>query len=193
MLRQENVLSPGELTFDKPSAMMLSFLSKQYGLSQPINQTNNFVVFPEYFGGAQMKNRAKFLQQTQPHRRPKTHYDSTGIASILSNPDSEPPDAPAPRIMPKTRPEAKEPSPIPAGPQSVSDILRNAECYRHEDIEALRLSEDNLSQINKKIGEREATIARIECELRQLEGVKADVCFEIIGLVFMSSFHHSPC
>jgi len=48
MLEREQV-QPHQLGYDKPSPKFLGFLRKHFGLSDFIPQTNNFVVFEQYF------------------------------------------------------------------------------------------------------------------------------------------------
>lgn len=40
---------PHTLGYDKPTSLFLSFLSKHYGLNYFVPQTNNFVVYTNYF------------------------------------------------------------------------------------------------------------------------------------------------
>jgi alpha-tubulin N-acetyltransferase 1 len=40
---------PHTLGYDKPTSLFLSFLRKHYGLRTFVPQTNNFVVFTNYF------------------------------------------------------------------------------------------------------------------------------------------------
>ncbi len=48
MLEKEHAM-PHILAYDKPSEMFLRFLRKHYGLNHYVPQTNNFVVFTNYF------------------------------------------------------------------------------------------------------------------------------------------------
>jgi len=48
MLERES-LAASAIAIDKPSESLLSFLSKHYGLANPIWQSTNFVVYPEFF------------------------------------------------------------------------------------------------------------------------------------------------
>ncbi|ETN85004.1 hypothetical protein NECAME_01566 [Necator americanus] len=50
MLREEST-SAAAVAIDRPSDAFLQFLSKFYGLSKPVWQSTNFVVFPEFFEG----------------------------------------------------------------------------------------------------------------------------------------------
>lgn len=48
MLEKENKI-PAQLAIDRPSQKFLKFLQKHYGLSRYISQSNNFVIFDQYF------------------------------------------------------------------------------------------------------------------------------------------------
>jgi alpha-tubulin N-acetyltransferase 1 len=48
MLKGENI-RPEKLGYDRPSIKLLSFLKKHYGLSNYDTQSNNFVVYRDYF------------------------------------------------------------------------------------------------------------------------------------------------
>ena len=48
MLENENI-NPDKLAYDRPSNKFTSFLKKHYNLSNYIQQTNNFLVFNDYF------------------------------------------------------------------------------------------------------------------------------------------------
>jgi len=48
MLEQENVAASA-VAIDKPSESLLAFLAKHYGLTNPIWQNTNFVVYPQFF------------------------------------------------------------------------------------------------------------------------------------------------
>ncbi|VDM76587.1 unnamed protein product [Strongylus vulgaris] len=67
MLRQEST-SPNAIAIDRPSDAFLQFLSKYYGLSKPVWQATNFVVFPEFFEG----------------RKPVNGYDKSGHSAARS-------------------------------------------------------------------------------------------------------------
>lgn len=41
--------NPKELAYDRPSPKLISFLKKHYGLTNFIKQSNNFIVFNEFF------------------------------------------------------------------------------------------------------------------------------------------------
>lgn len=49
MMLTQCKISPAKIAYDKPSAKLLGFLWKHYGLSWYIPQNNNFVVFSAYF------------------------------------------------------------------------------------------------------------------------------------------------
>jgi GNAT superfamily N-acetyltransferase len=48
MLTEESVV-PAKLAYDRPSPKLIAFLRKHFGLSKYVPQTNNFVVFSQYF------------------------------------------------------------------------------------------------------------------------------------------------
>ncbi|CAG8594697.1 6611_t:CDS:2 [Funneliformis mosseae] len=48
MLKNEQVINPCKLAFDRPSDKFRSFLKKHYNLENFVQQPNNFVVFDEY-------------------------------------------------------------------------------------------------------------------------------------------------
>ena len=48
MLQEEESI-PSRIPYDRPSHKLLAFLEKHYGLSQPIRQNNNYIVFPSFF------------------------------------------------------------------------------------------------------------------------------------------------
>ena len=48
VLSNEN-LKPAKMGYDRPSNKLLGFLRKHYGLANYTPQSNNFVVFQEYF------------------------------------------------------------------------------------------------------------------------------------------------
>lgn len=49
MMIKHYQISPAKIAYDKPSAKLLGFLRKHYGLSWFTPQNNNFVVFSVYF------------------------------------------------------------------------------------------------------------------------------------------------
>ncbi|CAI2177600.1 13203_t:CDS:2 [Funneliformis geosporum] len=48
MLKNEQIINPCKLAFDRPSDKFRSFLKKHYNLENFVQQPNNFVVFDEY-------------------------------------------------------------------------------------------------------------------------------------------------
>ena len=60
MLRNENV-EPRMIAIDRPSTLCLGFMKKHFGLENFVPQTNNYVVFDDYFMArkAQQKNISK--------------------------------------------------------------------------------------------------------------------------------------
>ncbi|KAL9656738.1 hypothetical protein ABK040_003005 [Willaertia magna] len=59
VLREENV-TPEKLAYDRPSIKLISFLRKHYGLADYIPQSNNFVVFKQYFTKGENKHYSAF-------------------------------------------------------------------------------------------------------------------------------------
>jgi alpha-tubulin N-acetyltransferase 1 len=55
MLANEGV-KPHELGYDRPSPKLLGFLRKHYHLANYVPQTNNYVVFSDYFERHELKN-----------------------------------------------------------------------------------------------------------------------------------------
>lgn len=53
---------PEHLAIDSPSEKCVQFLKKHYGLNNPIQQTNNYVVFPGFF-----ENRPSFIRKHHMH------------------------------------------------------------------------------------------------------------------------------
>ena len=48
MMEHENI-SAGKMAYDRPSPKLLSFLAKHFNLKVYSPQTNNFVVYNDYF------------------------------------------------------------------------------------------------------------------------------------------------
>ena len=55
MLNYKNI-EPGELAYDRPTLRFLSFLKRNYGLENFINQENNFTIFDEFFESDRIRN-----------------------------------------------------------------------------------------------------------------------------------------
>jgi GNAT superfamily N-acetyltransferase len=49
MMESERVEEPCEVPLDNPSVTLLQFLSKKFGLDDPVWQNTNYVVFPKLF------------------------------------------------------------------------------------------------------------------------------------------------
>eukprot|EP00041_Stephanoeca_diplocostata_P002034 m.22870 g.22870 ORF g.22870 m.22870 type:complete len:244 (-) comp12823_c0_seq2:74-805(-) len=49
MTKREGIASPVQLAIDRPSHKFTSFLEKHFGLRNPLQQSNNFVVFKGFF------------------------------------------------------------------------------------------------------------------------------------------------
>ena len=69
MLATEGV-RPEKLGYDRPSGKLLSFLSKHYGLKRYVPQSNNFVVFSQYWESpqAQLKTSSHGFSDPLPMR-----------------------------------------------------------------------------------------------------------------------------
>jgi len=52
---------PWQLAYDRPSPKLISFMAKHYALKSFMPQTNNYVVFDEYFNN---NSSGKLQQQT---------------------------------------------------------------------------------------------------------------------------------
>ena len=80
VLARENV-RPHKLAYDRPSIKYRNFLQKFYGLSQYVEQNNNFVVFDDYFeekSSAALPTTAKFHDAISPNLT-KTTMMSTAL------------------------------------------------------------------------------------------------------------------
>jgi len=51
MLSEEKV-RPEKLAYDRPSPKLIGFLRKHYGLADYVSQSNNFVIFKQYFSSS---------------------------------------------------------------------------------------------------------------------------------------------
>ena len=49
MLRGEGGPHPAKLAYDRPSTKLIGFLAKHYGLKNYVPQTNNYIVFNQYW------------------------------------------------------------------------------------------------------------------------------------------------
>ena len=71
MLEAECV-APQQLAYDRPSPKLIGFMAKHYNLSRFVPQTNNYVVFDQYFHGQpQQANRGKESVSSRPLTREK--------------------------------------------------------------------------------------------------------------------------
>jgi alpha-tubulin N-acetyltransferase 1 len=48
MLEYEQTV-PARLAYDRPSPLLINFMSKHFGLKSFVPQNNNYVIFDEYF------------------------------------------------------------------------------------------------------------------------------------------------
>ncbi|VDM32639.1 unnamed protein product, partial [Hydatigera taeniaeformis] len=83
MLREEGLVAT-DLPIDSPSPKMLSFMKKHYNQDHPIRQSNNFVVFPDFFLHAS-------LFEVPRHRSSRGSLPSSLSVSLHSSRISNPP------------------------------------------------------------------------------------------------------
>lgn len=74
MLRSENV-EPRMIAIDRPSKLCLSFMKKHFGLENFVPQTNNYVVFDDYF--MDRNREAKAVSKT-PTKSPRPSLEMSG-------------------------------------------------------------------------------------------------------------------
>ncbi len=149
MLEREKV-HPARLGYDRPSPKLLAFLKKHFGLVSYIPQSNNFVVYNEYFSSASSK--------------PLPIHSAPSVPVISTMPKEEAKvKAPAPLpVRPIQRETVKEPRLCEAKrsvPASESKPTRS-----HPDERQVAMSYFSIRAMcgRKKIG-------RTEDELRQLQ------------------------
>jgi alpha-tubulin N-acetyltransferase 1 len=97
MLEREGV-RPHQLAYDRPSPKFVGFLRKHFGLSDFVPQTNNFVVYEQYFSGA----------STSQPRAPPTNERRTA----------------APMMPADRRAADAEPIPHPTGPPQPMPLMQ---------------------------------------------------------------------
>ena len=102
MLSYQNV-HPAELGIDRPSPKFLAFMKKHFGLSDYIPQTNNFVVYNQYFEIAKPlgRNRYGVAKEAQP---PVVRQSQAMTAPVSST--TAPKVAPVPLTVPQPSPVA---------------------------------------------------------------------------------------
>ncbi|OHT06814.1 hypothetical protein TRFO_25123 [Tritrichomonas foetus] len=66
-------LEMAQIPIDRPSNLCLSFMAKHFGLRNPINQANNFVVFDEYFADDGKQHELPVALQFGL-KRPRTNF-----------------------------------------------------------------------------------------------------------------------
>lgn len=118
MLSKER-LRPEQLAFDRPSPKFLAFLQKHFGLAHFRQQSNNFVVFDEYFEGDDA-GRARAPCGTLGRREANGYFTDdgqTGCGGILPLGMARPQDGP--------RTGAVAPAPTP-GRTAGLDLGENA-------------------------------------------------------------------
>eukprot|EP00474_Spongospora_subterranea_P001065 CRZ01523.1 hypothetical protein [Spongospora subterranea] len=172
MLNQEKLASPGQMAFDKPSSNAFSFLAGCFNLHQTIEQSNNFVIFSEFFPGTKPMLLGKHVRRAH-QTVAKSHYDSSLVASLLSSGsgimqpsihDSRQHDLATvdeSSMIKLSTSECCPPSPVQEGKQESSKSS--------EDMELLKTTEENLRFINRKIEEREILIRKMERQLQEYD------------------------
>jgi len=76
-------VTAGECAFDNPSKSMLDFLSSQYTLTEPIEQSNRFVVFKQFFENLQAQHEAVGFSSKQ-NSRASSRRSSFGKTPMIS-------------------------------------------------------------------------------------------------------------
>ncbi|EYB98332.1 hypothetical protein Y032_0132g1723 [Ancylostoma ceylanicum] len=71
MLQNEHA-EPYQLALDNPSVTLLGFMSQRYGLTKPVWQNTNFVVFDELFKSVSVNGAALVESPPEGWRRPQT-------------------------------------------------------------------------------------------------------------------------
>ena len=73
MLRAENT-SPSRIAIDRPSQKLIGFMRKHYGLADFVPQNNNYVIYRQYFGGAE-RNGKRIAEEGKGGDRPVTQKE----------------------------------------------------------------------------------------------------------------------
>ncbi|KAL5105434.1 5-demethoxyubiquinone hydroxylase mitochondrial [Taenia crassiceps] len=116
MLLEEG-LAAADLPIDSPSSNMLSFMEKHYHQDHPLRQSNNFVVFPDFFHhvSAFIVPRCRHLRSLFPSSLsvpPRGSSDSTHPVPILQSKrppcSSSPPDRRCSSLSLCAKPDLKE-------------------------------------------------------------------------------------
>jgi len=90
MLEAEKV-EPYQCAYDKPSASLLKFLHKHYGLQEPVMQSTNFAVFPQFFESPRAEDLGSASQGSSSARTASTPRHSTDMAGKIIHGDLPPP------------------------------------------------------------------------------------------------------
>ncbi|CAI2364828.1 unnamed protein product [Moneuplotes crassus] len=82
MLDNQNI-EPNKIAYDRPSVMFLRFLKKHYGLINYVPQSNNFVVFSNYF--VNDKTYKTYIKDPVQLRSGAVHPKSTALKKQAEN------------------------------------------------------------------------------------------------------------
>uniref|UniRef100_A0A915K944 Alpha-tubulin N-acetyltransferase n=1 Tax=Romanomermis culicivorax TaxID=13658 RepID=A0A915K944_ROMCU len=83
MLQGENV-KPEMIAIDKPSDILLRFLSKYYQLKDPLWQSNNFVVFHGFFNGSKAQTGLATFSDVESPSKVNTEYENSYKDTIIA-------------------------------------------------------------------------------------------------------------
>ena len=79
---QDQSIEPKMIAYDRPSHKYLSFLSKYYGLKNYFPQSNNFVLFDDYFQAVKAKKVTKAATKEEYPPMPQFNPYSTSSSAI---------------------------------------------------------------------------------------------------------------
>lgn len=79
---EDNKIEPKMIAIDRPSHKFLSFMKKHFNLYEYFPQTNNFVVFKEYFDAIQTENKEK-RKQREEYSYNRDYYNPYGTSSVI--------------------------------------------------------------------------------------------------------------
>lgn len=105
MLNNERV-APEKLAYDRPSPKLIGFLRKYFGLSDFVPQSNNFVVFQQYFTGASGTSTTAAARSapTGMMSRASSGASSAGGSQSAMSRENTPPS-----LAPQPNPQAPKP------------------------------------------------------------------------------------
>lgn len=85
MTTHENMTAE-KLAYDRPSPKLIAFLRKHYGLSDYIPQSNNFVIFKQYFSSKDNASLTSPYSKKDFYNTTKTSIENNnGMSSVSSN------------------------------------------------------------------------------------------------------------